>query len=429
MEEVAIMTQTSPPRLANWQQWLMPRPIDWLAAVLYMGVLVVYGYLLFSGIYQIAYPWLGGTIIVIAILVLITIDRLEYRYFGKQFTWRITISLLLIRMAIIIAASFCDGFGLVGGGTFLFLLIPFSFFFLSGSSYGLSGIVWVIYLTGRWRETLEIQRPEMYKVAESSTIFHLTFLLMLVFILSIAYLIRQERSSRVQTEKLLRELEVSHRQLQDYAGQVAELATTEERNRLARDIHDSLGHYITVINVQLEKAIAFRDRKPEEADQAVRDSKRLASEALKEVRRSVSALRSSQEPFSLSKALTNLVDNMNSSQFSIELEIEGSEQGFSKQSLTTLYRAAQEGLTNIQKHAQASQATVRVRLAAQQANLYIGDNGRGFDSITPDRIKTNSHYGLQGLRERLELIRGSLKLESAPGEGARLFITVPKNPF
>jgi signal transduction histidine kinase len=203
----------------------------------------------------------------------------------------------------------------------------------------------------------------------------------------------------------------------------------EERNRLARDIHDSLGHYMTVINVQLEKAIAFQDRKPEEANQAVRDSKRLASQALKEVRRSVSALRSTQEPFSLSQALAELVDNMNSSQFSIELEIEGSEQGFSKQSLTTLYRAAQEGLTNIQKHAQASQATVRLRLAAQQANLYIGDNGRGFDSITPDRIKTNDHYGLQGLRERLELIHGSLKVESAPGEGARLFITVPKNPL
>lgn len=196
----------------------------------------------------------------------------------------------------------------------------------------------------RWRSTLTItvQQPD-----QPEFIFFITFSMILLFIFSIAFLIRQERTSRLEAEKLLGELERSHQQLQTYAGQVAELATTEERNRLAREIHDSLGHYMTVINVQLEKAIAFRDRNPVEADEAIKNAKHSASEALKDVRQSVSTLRATPEKFSLSDALNGLVKHMKSDQLTIALEVEGHESDFSRQSLITLYRAAQEGLTNI----------------------------------------------------------------------------------
>lgn len=182
-----------------------------------------------------------------------------------------------------------------------------------------------------------------------------------------------------------------------------------------------------MINVQLEKALAFRERKPEEADQAVRDSKRLASEALQEVRRSVGALRSAPEPFSLAEALRQLVDNARTGHFTINLDISGDESDYSRQSLLTLYRAAQEGLTNVQKHAQASQATVRLQLNGGQASLSIDDNGRGFDPAC--LANGSSCYGLRGVKERLELIRGSLKLQSVPGQGTALLITVPKDPL
>jgi signal transduction histidine kinase len=261
-------------------------------------------------------------------------------------------------------------------------------------------------------------------VRAGDLVFHFILLLGVIFIFYIAYLIRQERLNRRRAERLVRDLEESHRQLQAYAAQVAELATTEERDRLARDIHDSLGHYLSVINVQLEKALAFRERNPTEADQAVRDSKRLAGEALQEVRQSVSALRSAPEPFSLVESLRQLVNNAQTGQFSIELDISGDECGYSRQSLLTLYRAAQEGLTNVQKHAQASRVIVILRFNGQKASLSISDNGQGFDPAL-----TNGGYGLRGVRERLGLIRGSLKLESAPGRGTTLLITVPKNPL
>jgi signal transduction histidine kinase len=187
---------------------------------------------------------------------------------------------------------------------------------------------------------------------------------------------------------------------------------------------------MTVINVQLEKAIVFKARDAETADQALKDAKHLASEALKDIRRSVSTLRSTPEKFSLRQTLAGLVEHLeSSSQISIDLEIEGDEAGFSRQSLLTLYRAAQEGLTNIQKHAQASHATVHIKLEEQQASLTIVDNGQGFDPATLAETKQESHYGLQGIRERLELVRGSFELESAPAHGTALSVTVPKNPL
>lgn len=425
------MIEKLSPMLSTWKQWLMPRPIDGLAAIFYTGVLIVYGYMAFSGFYEEVNPWLGGAVMTAAIVVLIVIDRLEYHYLGEQSPWPTTLALLVVRMVIIAAASLSDGLGFAYPSIFL-LVVPFSFFLLAGSSYGFSGMIWTMYLMGRWRDVVEVAERAARTAPpppHGPRIFDLTFFLTLAFIASIAYLIRQERTSRLRAESLLHELEASHRQLQNYAEQVAELATTEERNRLAREIHDSLGHYMTVINVQLEKAIAFKARDAEAADQALKDAKHLASEALKDIRRSVGTLRSTPEKFSLAQALAGLVAHLESSQMTIDLQIEGDETGFSKQSLQTLYRAAQEGLTNIQKHAQASRVTVHIKLEDQQASLMITDDGQGFDPALLAESKQESHYGLQGIRERLELVRGSFKVESAPNHGTSLLVTVPKNPL
>jgi two-component system, NarL family, sensor histidine kinase DegS len=86
-------------------------------------------------------------------------------------------------------------------------------------------------------------------------------------------------------------------------------------------------------------------------------------------------------------------------------------------------------LTNIQKHAQASHVAIRIKLEDQQASLAIVDNGQGFDPATLNDSKQEDRYGLQGIRERLELVRGSFKLESSPNHGTSLLVTVPKNPL
>jgi signal transduction histidine kinase len=396
---------------------------------MYGGVVVVYGYfsLFWSGLYSTAHPCFGAIILSMAVLLAMGLDRLEYWADERNLPWQTHVLLKAARLALIGAASLSDGLGLLCQYCLVVLFAFFSFFFVSGSRLGLTGLPWTLYLVARVRVAEGIARGDIWVGDEQSTTFWIIMFLSLAFVYSIAYLVKREQANRLRVEKLLRELKSSHLQLQDYATQVAELATIEERNRLARDIHDSLGHYMTVINVQLEKAIAFRDRDSQGADQAVKDAKQLARTALQDIRRSVATLRDTPEPFSLSQALTELTDNMSHAQFSIDLEIQGDERDFSPQALMTLYRATQEGLTNVQKHAQANQATVRLRLETQKASLCISDNGQGFDPATLDEARGRPHYGLQGIRERLELIRGSLELESAPGKGTTLFITVPRN--
>ena len=210
-----------------------------------------------------------------------------------------------------------------------------------------------------------------------------------------------------------------------------ELATAKERNRLARDLHDSLGHYLTIINVQLEKALTYRERDPEEGDQAVRDAKRLASEALQDVRHSVSTLRTMDEAFIFAPALEALVERLRSTHLLVESGIEGREEGYSKQALMSLFRVAQEGCTNIQKYAHAASARIEVHFGDAIATLRLSDDGQGFEAAQLSALRPGREggYGLQGVLERLELVGGTLRVESQPGHGTNLYATIPKNPL
>jgi signal transduction histidine kinase len=245
----------------------------------------------------------------------------------------------------------------------------------------------------------------------------------MAFSLAMAGVVAEAEAGRRRTERLLGDLKASYQTLQTYAGQVAELATLEERNRLARDIHDSLGHHLTAITVQLEKADTFRQHNPEEADKALQNARRSVKAALQDVRQSVSTLRQNEPPFSLINALPELVDGLSSGPLTIELDMQGQETGFSNLALMTLYRAAQEGLTNVQKHAGTDQAAVHLLLTAERATLTITDNGRGLASAVPSQ---NGRYGLRGIQERLELVGGQMEISSRPGQGTTLSVTVPK---
>ncbi len=227
---------------------------------------------------------------------------------------------------------------------------------------------------------------------------------------------------------MLADLQGAHEQLEGYARQA--LAAIHERNHLAREIHDGLGHYLTVINVQLEKALAFRDIDPLAADQALQDAKRLTAEALQDVRATWRALGAVQDGFVLGPAVDRLVNNMRHS-LTIDVHVEGSEEHFSQQSLLVLYRVVQEGLTNVQKHAQATGIHLHLMFAAHEARVVLRDNGRGFDLGRRELQPSGNGgcYGLRGVRERLELIGGRLDVQSSPDAGTELRIVVPKDPL
>ena len=402
----------------GWTWILAPKPFDVVSSSLYLGVVLTDFYVTCDCEYR----GTSSLLIIGAILILLSIDRLEYWFYGEETPDVPAIALLIARILLIECVAQLDNFNI---SPFLYLIPPFlaTQYFGNRAGYLLAGFAWIVYQIKLW-----LREPFWYNDGRVVNNF-IIFTLGLIFAITIARTVTKEKESRVRAEQLLTELEASHQQLKAYSEQVAELATTKERNRLARDIHDTLGHYLTVINVQLEKALAFRKLNSQEADQAVSDAKRLASEALQDVRISVGALRATDEAFTFSSAINNLVERVRSTSLSIEVDITGDDADFSKQALMTLYRAAQEGLTNIQKHAHASSVHMSIHFLESEATLSLSDNGCGFD-VTQLFSRQNGlygQYGLQGVQERLETVGGHLQVDSHAGEGTRLFVTVPRD--
>ena len=415
-------------RRRTW--WLMPRPFNLISSGFYLGVLIPFLVnFAFGQEYQ--GEWWRVIAMICTMIALFALDRLEYWLYGEETPTRAAIFLLVTRILLIELVIWLDGDQFSPALTVFVPLLGF-WYFGSIVAYVLAVLACVdyaihhlLYTPGWWSNPTEIH-------------YDVIFVLTLVLTLAMVRILMREKASRARSEQLLAELqeahqqlEEAHQQLRNYAEQVEELAATKERNRLARDIHDSLGHFLTIINVQLEKALTFHDRKPEEAEQAMRDAKRLASEALQDVRRSVGTLRTMQEAFTFIPAVTNVVERLHNNQFSVELSIKGSEDGYSKQALLALYRAVQEGCTNIQKHAGASTVQVEIHLGNSEATLRLRDNGRGFEPETLAALQPGREgsYGLQGVRERLELVGGRLQLESRPGAGTCLVVTIPKDPL
>ena len=260
-----------------------------MSSLLYIGVLVpfLYSFVTQTGYNPALTSW-QAVLMIVAIVLLLGVDRLEYRLYGEETPPRAAIFMLAARIALIEVVAWLDQ---IKYSPFLYLIVPFlaCLYFGEIVGYCLAILAWIAYFVKHFYYSDDW-------LSNGTELHYLVlFTVGLVLVITIARVVNKEKASRARAEELLAELEVSHQQLKDYAGQVAELATTRERNRLARDIHDSLGHYLAVINVQLEKALAFRAKKPREADQAVSDAKQLASEALQDVRRSVSALRATGE--------------------------------------------------------------------------------------------------------------------------------------
>jgi signal transduction histidine kinase len=234
------------------------------------------------------------------------------------------------------------------------------------------------------------------------------FIFMIVF--------TQLATSEQQARK---ELEKANAQLAEYAAQVEQLATIRERNRLAREVHDTLGHYLTVINVQLEVVTKLIESNPARAMEAAVKAKALASEGLNEVRRSVAALRPTPlEDKPLPEAIRGLIETSRDAGLMVTFEQTGGAQVLSSEMETVLYRAAQEALTNIRKHAHASAANVRLTYTPDAVSLRVRDYGVG-------RTGDEDNVGLNALRERTAALNGTVLAKNHLESGFVLEVTLP----
>lgn len=228
-------------------------------------------------------------------------------------------------------------------------------------------------------------------------------------------------TARTEAQRLLSELQVAHAQLRETSAQVERLAVADERNRLSRELHDSLGHRLTVAVVQLEGAQRLASTDPERAGRMVGTVREQMKEALADLRRTLQALRSpSEDDLPLGPALSKLTRQFqDATGLNVKLHVSPDLPPLPERQRHTLYRGAQEALTNAQRHAQAGNIWVEVAPCTEGVRLTIDDDGRGL----PD--DPSSGLGLRGLRERADALGGALTLGPSSRGGAQIMVTVP----
>jgi signal transduction histidine kinase len=254
-------------------------------------------------------------------------------------------------------------------------------------------------------------RPPVWGFAVSSA---LLLGLTMLFLLLLVNALLTERQSRQQ-------LATANAQMRNYALRVEKLAMAQERNRIAREIHDSLGHSLTALNLQLEGALKLWDGDPQRAHQFLQQAKHLGSIALKDVRQSVAAMRADPlQQQSLAAAITDLAHTVQQATGVWPTCDVHLDPALPPELATSLYRIVQEAFTNICKYARPSQVWLDLHDTAAALHLLIQDDGVGFD---PAQNRTG--FGLQSMRERAEALGGTFEVQTSPGQGCTLTVHIP----
>ncbi len=241
-----------------------------------------------------------------------------------------------------------------------------------------------------------------------------------VFFWAFAQMTLRAHKARDESQRLLQELQQAHQALRAYARKAEALAIAEERNRMAREMHDTLGHRLTVAAVQLEAAERLIPSQPQRAAEMMKVVGGQIRAALAELRQTVAALRQSAlDDLPLEQALPRLVDDFQQATgLQVILEMPASLPPLTPQQRLALFRAAQEGLTNAHKHAGASCLWLEVQVTQEQIALRVCDDGRG-----PQGERNG--FGLRGLAERAAQLGGQLQFGPRPQGGSTLEMNLP----
>ena len=242
-------------------------------------------------------------------------------------------------------------------------------------------------------------------------------------------IVRLATVQREQRQALAR----ANAQLTHYATTLEQLATSRERNRLARELHDTLAHTLSGMAVQLEAAKTSWDIDPAEARAMLEQSLTTTRSGLTETRRALQALRAAPlEDLGLVLAVRALAESV-AAQTGATLTWQGPDTAQDAAHVVNLsldveqcvYRVAQESLENVARHAGARHLTVQLTQDKGRLTLQVSDDGRGFDLSKASA--NNHHLGLKGMRERAEMIGGILQVESRPESGTTVRLMVEDN--
>jgi signal transduction histidine kinase len=317
----------------------------------------------------------------------------------------------LLEMTLLLLATFVGGIRLF---PFLYIVLvirsclifaPVGQAIVAFASF-LFSLLTMVYYIQYTRVPIELPEQVVSRLFVLFICFVFLFGLSLLFILLLMNAILSERKS-------LEKLAFANEQLHRIALRIEDQATLQERNRIAREIHDSLGHSLTGLNIQLETALKLIAIDPQKAQTFLASAKKLGSAALQDIRSSVSLLRSTPLPGeALKPSLEELIQNFHRTTGILPkstLEISPSLSG---EIATVIYRIVQESLTNISKYSDAKTVQIELRRNPSSVELVVRDDGKGFDIH-----QNTTGFGIQGMRERTVALGGTFQVKSQPGLG------------
>jgi signal transduction histidine kinase len=254
---------------------------------------------------------------------------------------------------------------------------------------------------------------------ESSHFVRVVFMRMLAF-LAVGYIVTRLMKAQREQRQTLREANVK---LANYAATLEQLTISRERNRLARELHDTLAHTLSGVAVQLEAVKSLWDADPEQTHALLEQSLTATRSGLTETRRALGALHATPlEDLGLALAVRNLAETIaERSGLRLDLRIQENLSHLSASLEQGIYRVAQEALENTAEHAMAGCVKVELVKNDETLILTIVDDGCGFDLHAVD---AESHFGLRGMRERAEAMGGTLEVESRPRGGITVRLQV-----
>lgn len=281
----------------------------------------------------------------------------------------------------------------------------------------LTGLAFILFsLTQTYRmPNLTLAEPS-FLLEQLKLIFFSVAILFGLLVLFLQLLVDAVLAEKKSREKLA----IANMQLREYALRLEDVVSLQERNRIARELHDSLGHSLTAFNLHLEAALRLIKTEPTEAIELLTEAKQLSVNALKEVRESVAALRSDPlQGKSLSEAIDCLIrDWQRSTGIALKSTINLS-YSISKDLKIAIYRIVQEALTNISKYAEATEVRIVIQINTK-LELQIKDNGKGFN------LKENTTgFGLQGMQERTRALGGIFQIITSPQKGCQILVNFP----
>lgn len=341
-----------------------------------------------------------------ALLILLVILLFLETQVVQQPRWTWTIY-LIAQVSIMIALFLLEP----DGDTFSLLLLPACMFVMRHYDH-IAGWIWV----------------GIFSLAMALMLFygHQQYAPALIVIYLAAYILVAAFSVVIKQNQLVQQqLLDANQQLHRYSQQVEDLTAANERNRLARELHDSVTQTIFSMTLLTRSALMLQERDPDQVPEKLTELSGLAQSALKEMRALITQL----QPLSISEdglpaVLNKHIDELNRRHdLQIRLEIQPEPLALNAKQQGEIFRIIQEGLNNIIKHSQTKNALVQLLEEDDLFQAVIADQGRGFNPQSPDQDTLT--FGLESMRQRSQELGGELLIESEPGAGTRVICKLP----